>query len=86
MTIYSCISGKTFDEIEKEFDGIGYKEFKTAVGECVVEHLIPIQNKYKEFIADKAFLEKCYKESAQKALYISNKTLNKVMKKVGFVL
>lgn len=86
MTIYSCISGKTFDEIEKEFDGIGYKEFKTAVGECVVEHLIPIQNKYKEFIADKAFLEKCYKESAQKALYISNKTLNKVMKKVGFIL
>ncbi len=86
MTIYSCISGKTFDEIEKEFDGIGYKEFKTAVGECVVEHLIPIQNKYKEFIADKTFLEKCYKESAQKALYISNKTLNKVMKKVGFIL
>ncbi len=86
MIIYSCITGKKFDEIEKEFDGRGYGEFKAAVGESVISHLIPIQNKYKEFIKDKEYLEKCYKESAEKAQYISNKTLNKVMKKVGFII
>lgn len=85
MNIYSCITGKTLDEIEKEFDGIGYGDFKSAVGESVVAYLTPIQSKYKKFIKDKEYLEKCYKESAEQAQYISNKTINKVMKKVGFI-
>ena len=38
MTIYSCMSGKNFKDIEKEFDGIGYGNFKEAVGECVIEN------------------------------------------------
>ena len=85
MTIYSCTTGKSFDEIEKEFDGVGYGTFKEAVGECVSTKLAPVQSKFAEIIKDKEYLEKCYKESAEKALYISNKTLNKVMKKVGFI-
>ena len=85
MTIYSCTTGKSFDEIEKEFDGVGYGTFKEAVGECVSAKLAPVQSKFSEIIKDKEYLEKCYKESAEKALYISNKTLNKVMKKVGFI-
>lgn len=85
MTIYSCTTGKSFDEIEKEFDGVGYGAFKEAVGECVSAKLAPVQSKFAEFIKDKEYLEKCYKENAEKALYISNKTLNKVMKKVGFI-
>ena len=85
MTIYSCTTGKSFDEIEKEFDGVGYGTFKEAVGECVSAKLAPVQSKFAEIIKDKEYLEKCYKESAEKALYISNKTLNKVMKKVGFI-
>lgn len=85
ITIYSCTTGKSFDEIEKEFDGVGYGTFKEAVGECVSAKLAPVQIKFAELIKDKEYLEKCYKESAEKALYISNKTLNKVMKKVGFI-
>ena len=84
MTIYSCCTGKTFDEIEKEFEGKGYGEFKTAVGEAVVNELAPIQARYKEIIADKKYLEECMKKGAEFATRISQRTLDKVMKKVGF--
>ena len=86
MTIYSCTTGKTFDEIEKEFDGKGYGEFKTAVAEALIEHLAPIQNRFSEIIKDKGYIEKCYKDSAEKALNISNETFNDVKKKIGFIL
>ncbi len=85
MTIYSCASGKSYAEIEREFDGVGYGEFKEAVGESVSAHLAPIQQKFNELFNNKDYLEKCYKECAEKALYLSNKTLRKVMKKVGFI-
>lgn len=85
MTIYSCTTGKSFDEIEKEFDGVGYGTFKETVGECVSAKLAPVRNKFAEFIQNKEYLAKCYKECAEKAFYISNKTLNSVMKKVGFI-
>ena len=85
MTIYSCSSGKSYGEIEREFDGIGYGAFKEAVGESVCAHLAPIQQKFNELFDNKDYLEKCYKEGAEKALHLSNKTLRKVMKKVGFI-
>jgi len=85
MGIYSCVTGKNFDEIEKEFEGLGYGDFKTAVGQAVVDHLKPIQDKYFEYIKDKAFIEKAYREGAMKASYLAEKTLSKVKRKVGFV-
>ena len=85
MGIYSCITGKSYEEIEAEFEGKGYGDFKMAVAEAVIEHLRPIQDRFSQFISDKAYLEKCYTEGAQKALAISTKTLNKVMKKIGFL-
>ncbi len=85
MTIYSCTTGKSFDAIEKEFDGVGYGTFKETVGECVSAKLAPVQSRFAEIIKDREYLEKCYKENAEKALYLSNKTLNNVMKKVGFI-
>lgn len=84
MTIYSCCTGKSFEEIEKEFEGKGYGDFKTAVGEAVVNELAPIQARYKELIADKKYLEECMKKGAELATRISQRTLDKVMKKVGF--
>ena len=50
MGIYSCVTGKSYEEIEREFDGKGYGDFKTAVGEAVIEHLKPIQEKYLSLI------------------------------------
>lgn len=85
MGIYSCVTGKTYEEIEAEFEGKGYGDFKVAVAEAVIEHLRPIQERFGQFISDKAYLEKCYTEGAQKALAISNRTLSKVMKKIGFL-
>lgn len=86
MTIYSCTTGKTLDEIEKEFDGKGYGEFKTAVTEALIEHLAPIQKNYSKIIKDKGYIKNCYKDSAEEALNISNETLNEVKKKIGFIL
>ena len=85
MTIYSCCTGKSFPEIENEFAGKGYGDFKTAVGEAVVAELEPIQAKYKQIINEKAYLAECMKNGAEAATRISQRTLDKVMKKVGFI-
>lgn len=84
MGIYSCCTGLDYEAIEKEFDGKGYGDFKLAVAESVIENIKPVQEKYYELMADKAYIEKCAAEGAMKASYIANKTLTKVMKKVGF--
>ena len=85
MGIYSCITGKSYAEIEKEFEGRGYGDFKTAVGEAVVGEFAPIQARYNEFVKDKAYLEKCYSEAAPRAEAIARRTLQKAMKKVGYL-
>ncbi|MBQ1236735.1 MAG: tryptophan--tRNA ligase [Oscillospiraceae bacterium] len=85
MTIYSCVTGKTYEEIEEEFKGKGYGDFKLAVGTAVAEHLAPIREKYNALMADKAYLERCYTEGAEKASRIARRTLEKVYKKVGFL-
>ena len=51
----------------------------------MVEHLRPIQEEFTRLIGDKAYLEQCYTKSAEIALRISQRTLDKAMKKVGFV-
>lgn len=86
MGIYSSVTGKTMQEIEDEFYGKGYGDFKTAVGESVVEHLRPIQERFNLYINDKAYLKECYEKGADFALKFSTRTLNKAMKKIGFVL
>jgi len=84
MSIYASVTGKTYEEIEKEFEGQGYGVFKPAVGEAVIDTLRPIREETERLIKDKAYLEQVYREGAQKASYIANKTLRKVYKKVGF--
>ena len=85
MTIYSIITGKTLEEIEREFDGKGYGDFKLAVGEVVSDHLKPVREEHKRLMADKAYLQQIYTEGAEKAGRIANRTLSKVYRKVGFV-
>ena len=86
ITIYSAVTGKTVAEIEREFEGRGYGEFKLAVGEAVADELAPIKQKHDEIIEDKGELERLYKAGAQKAEYTARRTYLKAMKKVGFVL
>lgn len=86
MTIYSAITGDSFEKIEADFSGKGYGDFKTAVGEAVVEELRPIQEKFNQYIADKAYLKECQKNGADLAMRVSQRTLDKAMKKIGFLL
>jgi len=85
MQIYASVTGKTYEEIEREFDGKGYGAFKPAVGEAVVELLRPIREETERLLADKAYLESVYRAGAERAGRIAYKTLNKVYKKVGFL-
>ncbi|MBS7316459.1 MAG: tryptophan--tRNA ligase [Clostridiaceae bacterium] len=85
MTIYAAATGRSFAEIEAEFAGHGYGDFKTKVGEAVVELLRPIREKTEEILKDKAYLESVYTDGARRAQYIARKTLDKVYRKVGFV-
>ena len=85
MTIYSCFTGKSFEEIEREFDGRGYGDFKLAVGEVTADALAPVQQKFHELLADKAGLEAQMRKGAEEAAYYARKTLSKVQKKLGFV-
>ena len=85
MTIYGAVTGKTMDEITSEFAGKGYGDFKLAVGEAVADHLRPIREEYARLMADRAYLESCYRQGAEQAQRISRRTLSKVMKKIGFI-
>ncbi len=86
ISIYSAVTGKTTEEVEREFDGKGYGDFKLAVGEAVADELAPIKQKHDEIIKDKKELERLYRIGAEKAEYVARKTYLKAMKKVGFVI
>ena len=85
MTIYSCVTGKTDAEIEREFDGRGYADFKLAVGEAVADRLAPVREEYARLLADKGYLEEVMKKGAAEASYYARKTLTKVRRKLSFV-
>jgi tryptophanyl-tRNA synthetase len=85
MSIYSIMTDKTFEEIEREFEGKGYGDFKLAVGEAVAEGLRPIREKYNELMNNKDYLKEVYTKGAQRASRLASKTLRKVYRKLGFV-
>lgn len=84
LTIYSVFKGVTIEEAEKEFAGASYADFKLKVGEAVVEHLRPIQEKYKYYMEHKDVLVEIMKNGAIAASRMASKTLSKVYRKVGF--
>lgn len=83
--IMSAVTGQTADEITAAFEGKGYGDFKTAVAEAVIEKLRPIQTRFDELISNKDYLTEQYRKSAEFALRLSQRTLDKVMKKVGYL-
>lgn len=83
IEIYGCVTGKGRVSVEQEFEGRGYGEFKMAVGEAVADHLGPIQARYQELMADKAYLDAMIKQNDEKAQGYAVKTLRKVQKKIG---
>ena len=85
INIYACFTGKTNEEIEREFEGRGYGEFKMAVGEACADALAPVQSEFARILADKAGLEAQMKKGAEEASYVARRTLSKLQKKLGFV-
>ena len=84
LTIYSVFAGKTVEQAEKEFAGVGYGEFKLAVGEAVADRLAPLQAEQAKLLADKAYLDGVLKKGADSAARTADRTLAKVYKKIGF--
>ncbi|WP_455060305.1 tryptophan--tRNA ligase [Parvimonas micra] len=85
INMYIAFSGKTSDEIVAKYKTENYSVFKEDLGQLIADSLKPLRDNYKEFILDKAYLEKVMKEGADKASYYATKTLRKVYKKVGFL-
>lgn len=86
MSIYSCCTGLDYADIEKEFEGKGYGDFKVKVAEAVIEELRPFQESYKQLMSDKQYLLDTAAMGAEKASRIANRTLMKAKKKVGLLL
>lgn len=83
LNILSCCTNKSISDLENEFEGVGYGEFKKAVADAIIALLMPIQEKYEKILADKDYLNKVLDDGAQKASYFARKTLSKVKRKMG---
>ena len=84
MSIYGAFTGKSFEEIEREFAGKGYGDFKLAVGEACADGLKNVQDEFKRLAADKKYLEEIMAKGAREAAHDSLRTMSKVRRKVGF--
>ena len=82
LAIYSVLSGKSIEQLEEEYKGKGYGDFKKDVAEVVIAHIRPIQERFEEIRHSKE-LDDILDEGANKASRIARRTLSKVMRKVG---
>ena len=85
MSIYSAFTGKSDEEIEREFEGRGYGEFKAAVGEACADALAPVKAEFDRLMNDKKYLEDVMAAGAAEAKQNAARTMSKVRRKVGFI-
>ena len=85
LNIYCCLTDKSIEDAEKYFSGMGYGEFKLAVGETCADAFSSIRENFAKLSADKAYLEEVMAKGAQKAFYSARKTMSKVRRKLGFI-
>jgi tryptophanyl-tRNA synthetase len=83
IDILAATRGVSPEEIESEFDGGGYGDFKQAVGESVAELLAPVRERYAELRSDEKLLEAALKEGAERARSIASVTLAEVRDAMG---
>lgn len=86
MNIYSLVTGKELKTIEKDYEDLGYKEFKTDLAEHIITYLGPMQKKYWELMNEPAKLEKILNDGAKKASAIADKKMSEIKDKVGLSL
>ena len=85
MTIYGVATGKKMPEIEAEFEGRGYGDFKVTVAEAVIELLRPLRERSEALLVDKGYLEDVMFKGAQKARAITDQKVAQVYDLMGFV-
>ena len=85
LSILCALTGETIDSLAESFADKGYGDLKSAVTDATIETLVPIQTRFNQVMADKAYLESVYRAGAEKASYVANRTVSKVYKKVGFL-
>ncbi|VYU31803.1 tryptophan--tRNA ligase [Clostridium tertium] len=85
LDILIAINGSTAEELVAYYKDKGYADLKKDVADAIVSELEPVQNKVNEILKDKKSLEEIYKLGAEKASYVSMKTLRKMQKKIGFI-
>ncbi len=86
LTIHSALSGRTIAELENEFDGKGYGDFKAAVADVVVEYLRPIRAKAMELLEDEKHLLQILHQGSEKARAVAQETMENTYKNLGVVL
>jgi len=84
LDIYIAITHKSVEEVVAHFEGKGYGDFKSEIGEAVIEELRPLQNRFNDLTKNKDYIDSVIKNNGEKAGYYAAKTLRKVQKKVGF--
>lgn len=85
ISIMSAMSGRSQEQIESEFAGKGYGDFKKAVADVVIEKLSPVRQRFEEIMADKKIVEDALKRGNENAQRRVNKIMSKVYRKVGFL-
>jgi tryptophanyl-tRNA synthetase len=83
IEIMSAVRGVAPEDVEREFDGSGYGDFKSAVADEVVSYLAPVRERYGELRADESALERTLAEGAEKARAIASDTLADVRERMG---
>ncbi|MFA5086174.1 MAG: tryptophan--tRNA ligase [Candidatus Paceibacterota bacterium] len=83
LTIYSLFSGKEIKEIEKEFKGKGYGDFKKSLAELLIEKLEPVREKKKELQKKPGYIDKMLEKGAEKARKVAEKKMEEVREKMG---
>lgn len=86
LTLYMLLSGKTKEAVEAECADMGWGQFKPLLTETTINALTPIQDKYKEVMDDKGYLESVLKDGREKAEAIANQTLADVRAALGYTV
>ena len=85
LSIISALTGEDMEKVVASFEGKGYGDLKAAVTDVTIETLAPIQAEFTRVMKDKKYMEEVYREGAQRAGAIAERTLQKLMKKIGYV-
>lgn len=83
LNIFSEVSGKSVADLEKEFEGKGYGEFKEKLADALVGYLAPIQERYFKLLKDERRLKKILMNGSKRVAPVAQKTLREVQSKIG---